>query len=218
MEAWELKAAIEAVLIGVNRPVSVRALAEALDGDERTIEDALRELEADLSAADRGVQVRHRANGIRLEVKPQFADRIGRAIPEWAPKPISSQALETLAIIAMKQPVTIADINAIRGVESVGTLQTLRNRKLVARTAQLGPHREKYWRTTPLFLETFNLASLNDLYQEGRLEEVFPSVYSAKLGEEEEVERADDPAEKPLSPATLEASNAALGGPEEEPF
>lgn len=218
MEAWELKAAIEAVLIGVNRPVSVRALAEALDGDERAIEDALRELEADLSAADRGVQVRHRANGIRLEVKPQFADRIGRAIPEWAPKSISSQALETLAIVAMKQPVTIADINAIRGVESVGTLQTLRNRKLVARTAQLGPHREKYWRTTPLFLETFNLTSLNDLYQEGRLEEVFPSVYSAKLGEEEEVERADDPAEKPLSPATLEATNAALRSPEEEPF
>ena len=82
MEAWELKAAIEAVLIGVNRPVSLRALAEALDCDERTIEDALREFEADLSAADRGVLVRHRANGIRLEVKSQFADRIGRAIPE----------------------------------------------------------------------------------------------------------------------------------------
>ena len=57
MEAWELKAAIEAVLIGVDRPVSVRVLAEALDNDERTIEDALRELEADLSAADRGVQI-----------------------------------------------------------------------------------------------------------------------------------------------------------------
>jgi segregation and condensation protein B len=144
MEAWELKAAIEAVLIGVNRPVSVRALAEALDVDERTIEDALRELEADLSAADRGVQVRHRANGIRFEVKPQFADRIGRAIPEWVPKPISSHALETLAIIAMKQPVTIADINAIREVESAATLQTLRNRKLIARGARLGPRREKH--------------------------------------------------------------------------
>ena len=88
---------------------------------------------------------------------------------------------------------------------------------MIARAARLGPRREKYWRTTPLFLETFNLTSLNDLYQEGRLEEVFPSVYSAKLGEEEEVEQADDPAEKPLSPATLEATNA-LGGPEEEPF
>ena len=65
---------------------------------------------------------------------------------------------------------------------------------------------------------TFNLTNLNNLYQEGRLEEVFPSVYSAKLGEEEEVERADDPDGKPLSPATLEATNAALGGPEEEPF
>ena len=57
------------------------------------------------------------------------------------------------------------------------------------------------------------LTSLNDLYQEGRLEEVFPSMYGAKLGEEEEVEQVDDPAEEPLSPAALE-----LAGPEEELF
>jgi segregation and condensation protein B len=191
MERWELKAAIEAVLMGVNRPVKLAALAEVLECDEQAVEEALLEFESDLLAADRGVQVRHRAQGVRLEVKAQFADRIARAIPEWAPKPISSQALETLAIIAMKQPVTIGDINAIRGVESAGTLQTLRNRKLIARVARLGPRREKYWRTTPLFLETFNLTSVDDLYQEGRMEEVFPSLAKLEDDCEPEAEAGD---------------------------
>jgi chromosome segregation and condensation protein ScpB len=53
----------------------------------------------------------------------------------------------------------------------------LRKRKLIARTARLGPRRELIWRTTQLFLETFQLASLDDLYQDGRIEKVFPSVY-----------------------------------------
>ena len=69
------------------------------------------------------------------------------------------------------------DINAIRGIESAGTIQTLRNRKLIARSARQGSRRERLWRTTPLFLETFGLASLDELYREGRMEEVFASVY-----------------------------------------
>ena len=138
MESWELKASIEAILFAVDRPVKLQTLAQALDTDEQMVEDALREFDADLVAADRGVQVRHRAHGVRLEVKHQFAARIHRVIPEWAPKPITSQALETLAIVAMKQPVTIADVTAIRGVESAGTIQTLHHRKLIARGARLG--------------------------------------------------------------------------------
>jgi segregation and condensation protein B len=105
-------------------------------------------------------------------------------LPERKTKPITSQALETLAIVALKQPVSTGDINAIRGLESAGTVQTLRNRKLIARSARLGPRRERIWRTTPLFLETFGLASLDELYKEGRMEEVFASVYSAEMGAE----------------------------------
>jgi len=178
MESWELKANLEAVLIAVNRPVRADRLAEALDSSDQEIEDALRELEADLSAADRGVQIRHRAQGIRLEVKPQFAAAIGKVVPERAPKPISSQALETLAIIALKQPVSLGSINAIRDVKSEGTVQTLRNRRLIARSVRPGPNREKLWKTTALFLETFGLASLDELYQDGRMEAVFPSMYT----------------------------------------
>ena len=137
-------------------------------------------------AADRGVQLRRRAGSLRLEMKPQFADRIGRLLPERKEKPLSAQALETLAIVALKQPVSLGDINAIRGLESAGTVQTLRHRKLIARRSRRGPRREKLWQTTPLFLDTFGLASLEEIYQAGRMEEVFASVYSVERMEEKE--------------------------------
>jgi segregation and condensation protein B len=203
MEAWELKAGLEVILGSANRELTLSDLARGLGIDELGVEDVLRDLEADLAAADRGWQVRHRAHGIRLESKPQFAALPKAAIPEWAPRPISEQAIEVVAIIAMKQPVSISDINAIRGVESTATLQTLRDRKLVARTSQLGPHREKYWRTTPLFLETFGLSSLDDLYKEGAFEKTFPSMYVGVEAEDDDVDQAEDGESQPF-PATSE--------------
>src|ERR1039457_3997563 len=88
--------------------------------------------------------------------------------------------------------VTTGDINAIRGIESAGTVQRLRNRKLIARTARLGPRREGIWRTTQLFLDTFGLASLDKLYKEGRMEEVFASIYSAEMGTENRAAPSDN--------------------------
>jgi segregation and condensation protein B len=203
MEAWELKAGLEVLLGSANRALTLSDLARGLGIDELAVEDVLRDLEADLAAADRGWQIRHRAHGIRLESKPQFAGLPKAAIPEWAPRPISEQAIEVVAIIAMKQPVSISDINAIRGVESTATLQTLRDRKLVARTAQLGPHREKYWRTTPLFLETFGLSTLDDLYKEGALQRAFPSMYVGVEADDDDGDQAADGESQP-SPASAE--------------
>ena len=181
-EMWKLKPKIEALLIASDRPVTIQTLAQCLSLGEDEVDAALQEFEADLLSADRGIQLRRRPHGVRIETKPQFADLIGRLLPERKAKPITSQALETLAIVALKQPVTTGDINAIRGIESAGTVQTLRNRKLIARSPRLGPRRERIWRTTQLFLDTFGLASLDDLYKEGRMEEVFASVYSGEAG------------------------------------
>jgi segregation and condensation protein B len=143
-------------------------------------------------AADRGIQLRRRPHGVRIETKPQYTGLIGRLLPERREKPMSSQALETLAIIALKQPVSTGEINAIRGIESAGIIQTLRNRKLIARSAHLGPRRERIWRTTPQFLETFGLATLDELFKEGRMEEVFASVYSAEVGGEQRAALPED--------------------------
>ena len=199
MEKWELKAGVIAILGSANRSLTLQDLARGLSSDEPSIEEALQEFESDLMAADQGMQVRRRAGRIRLEAKAQFAGAIKLADPEWTERPLSDQAVETLAIVALKQPVTIGDINAIRGVESAGTLQTLRIRKLIARTAHRGPHREKYWRTTPLFLETFKLNSLDELYQDGALQKLFPSVYSSVMDDDEELEQPDTE-EPPIPP------------------
>jgi len=191
-QAWELKAKVEALLIASDRPVTIKAFAQCLEITEDELEEALREFEADLLAADRGVQLRRRPHGVRIEIKPQYADLIGRLLPERKDKPITSQALETLAIVALKQPVTLADINAIRGIESAGTVQTLHNRKLIARSARLGPRRERIWRTTQFFLDSFGLASLDELYKEGRMEKVFATVYSGETGSDKGSDLSDN--------------------------
>jgi segregation and condensation protein B len=145
-----------------------------------------------------------------LEVKPLFADQVARVIPEWAPKPLTKQALETLVIVALKQPVTIGDINAIRKIESAGTVHTLRNRKLIARAARLGPNREKFWRTTPLFLEMFNLKSLDELRQDGRAEEVFPEIFGTG-----EVIAEDDALDQTEGQQANNSGEEALDGDDE---
>jgi hypothetical protein len=71
--------------------------------------------------------------------------------------------------------------------------QTLRTRKLIARAAQRGPRREKHWRTTPLFLETFKLDSLDDLYKDEALQKLFPSVYSSAIDEDEVQTEVQEP-------------------------
>ncbi|MHB1675745.1 MAG: SMC-Scp complex subunit ScpB [Acidobacteriaceae bacterium] len=126
MKIFEMKPYLEVMLMAADHPVTLEALAQSLEVTEQEIDAALQEFEADLLAADRSVQVRCRGRGVRLEMKPQFADRIGRLLPE----------------------------------------------------------RKKLWRTTQLFLDTFGVASLEELYQAGRMEEVFAPVYSAELGEE----------------------------------
>ena len=163
--------------------MTVWQIANAPFEDEEISEEETRAVAADLMAQDRGVQVKHRRHGIRLEMKPEFADLIGRMIPVKGPKPISNQALETLAIVALKQPVSIGDVNAIRAFESAGTMQILPHRKRIARAAHLGPNREKLWRTTPLLLETFSRASLDELYQEGRKEQIFAPAFGGEFGD-----------------------------------
>jgi len=191
METFELKAKIEALLVASTRPLKISTMAQCVGASELEVEDALLEFESDLMGADRGVQVYRRASGIRLEIKPQFVDLLGLLFPERKAKPLSAQAHEVLGILALKPDVSIGFINNTRGVESSGTIRTLSSRGLIARIARRGPNREKLWRVTPLFLETFNLLSTDELREPGRLEEVLPSIYSAELGEDEAVRESE---------------------------
>jgi chromosome segregation and condensation protein ScpB len=103
-----------------------------------------------------------------------------------------------LAFIALKQPVSTSDISASREVDSAATVQTLRERRLIE-GGGVGPQREKLWRTTKLFLETFNLASLDDLYKEARFQEIF--VYGSAADEVGDEAPGEVEASGPLSVA-----------------
>jgi segregation and condensation protein B len=179
-----MKASVGAILTAADKPVTLAAMAKGMCVTEVEVEDALQEFEADLMAADQGVQVRHRAGAVRLEVKPQYIDMVGRVLQQWTPKELTAAASLTLALIAFQQPVTIGELNAQRGKDCTATIQTLRNRKLVARTAELGPRRQKRWRTTPHFLEVFGLSSIEEFYKEGTKERLLPGLFSGDPEEE----------------------------------
>lgn len=84
---------------------------------------------------------------------------------------------------ALTQPIATASIGAIRWVECAPTVESLRNRGLIARSSHLGTHREKLRRTTQRFLDEFGLVSIDEFYKDGRMEEVFATVYSGEMSE-----------------------------------
>jgi segregation and condensation protein B len=115
----------------------------------------------------------------RLETKPTYADFVTSIRSERGERPLTQQSLETLAVVALRQPVTTDDVTAIRGVDSTATIETLRQRKFIAKVAQ---QRGKaiHWRTTQTFLDLFGLRNMDDLYRDYRdskIERIFGPVY-----------------------------------------
>jgi segregation and condensation protein B len=178
----EIKGRLEALLFVATKTVTTRALARGLDLPESQAEDLLRELAHDLEAPNRGVRLRNVAGRWRLETKPEHASAIAACDPHLVARPLTAQALETLAIVALRQPVSSAEVDAIRGVNSQGTLETLKDRGLIAHAGQSSARRKTiHWRTTREFLDQFGLESLDEIFTAGRLERVFGPTYG-KLG------------------------------------
>ena len=145
------------------------ALKRAARNEERAIRDYLRkaldELMAELETGDRGVEIREIAGGYRMATKPEYHDAIRSFVKSLKPPmKLSLQALETLAVVAYKQPVTGPEISEIRGVESAGVLGSLLSRKLITtagRKQVIG--RPILYKTTKEFLLRFGLKDLNEL-------------------------------------------------------
>lgn len=168
-----LRAAAEAVLIVADEPVTVAALAEALGLGERAAEELLGSLEAEYAAGDigqddsgagrtRGFVLRRAAGGWRFASAPEFSDLVERFVVGGAKTRLSQAALETLAVIAYRQPVTRGRVGAIRGVNVDGVVRTLRARGLVEEAGS-EPGGAILYRTTAEFLEYLGLDSLEDL-------------------------------------------------------
>jgi segregation and condensation protein B len=165
LEGRELAAVLEALLFVSPEPVPVSRLATAVGTVSKAeVEQALRRLEQDLAQEGRGIQLVKLAGGYRLVTKAEYAPWLKRLDKAKAAQKLSRSALESLAIIAYKQPLVRAEIEEIRGVETSGVLRTLLERKLVRIVGRKEvPGRPIMYGTTKFFLEHFGLQDLAQL-------------------------------------------------------
>jgi segregation and condensation protein B len=156
-------AALECLLFVSGDPVPLAELARALQADEIIVEGALRDLQITLTERGSGLQLLRIANGWQLATRPEYAEVVGRMLARGSNK-LSRAAMETLAIIAYRQPITGPEIEAVRGVSASGVLKTLLERRLIqeiGRKETLG--RPILYATTPDFLHYFGIADLSQL-------------------------------------------------------
>jgi segregation and condensation protein B len=156
---------VEAVLFASDAPLTAEELARADESlDEDQVEDALRQLRAEYAEAERSFDLVELAEGYQILTRPEFAPYLERFDNVPRPARLSGPALETLSIIAYRQPIGRLEVEYVRGVSSVGVIKTLHDRQLidvVARGEGLG--RPLLYGTTSFFLEHFGFRSLEDL-------------------------------------------------------
>ncbi len=161
----EVKRIVEALLFAVQEPISVRKISEIIEGAEaKEIREVIQQLREEYDAHDRVFQVEEIANGFQLLSRPEYHEWISKIRKKSGENKLSQQALETLSIIAYKQPIIRAEIEAIRGVQSGQMIRTLIEKGLVKITGRdevLG--RPLLYGTTTKFLDHFGLKSIKDL-------------------------------------------------------
>jgi segregation and condensation protein B len=156
--------ALEALLFVSDEPLAPVVLAQALEVDRREAEDLCEELARSFQERGAGITLRNVGGGWRLSSAPETAEVVERYVLASRHTRLTKAALETLSIVAYKQPVTRHQISGIRGVNSDGVLRALEDRGLVAEVGrEETPGRPILYGTTPEFLERLGLASLSDL-------------------------------------------------------
>jgi len=164
MEPEEVKSVLESLLFVADGPLTVQRFAEVMDGvDKETIHGLLQELQSDLEAPSRGLQLVEVAGGYQLRTAKVNADWVKKFLG-GRPARMGRATLETLAIIAYRQPITKAEIESIRGVDVDGVIGTLLERNLIRAVARKDvPGRPFLYGTTAEFLQLFNLKDLTEL-------------------------------------------------------
>ena len=164
MPPLHLRSAVEALLFSSDQPLSLALLADALDSPAPAVSEALTALGAEYRSREAGVELREVAGGWMVTSTSEQHEWVARMLRGKRKMRLSRAALETLAIIAYKQPVTKSEVEAIRGVDSSGTLATLLERSLVTikgRSTVVG--RPLLYGSTPEFLNYFGLKDLAEL-------------------------------------------------------
>lgn len=162
--AEEIVRAIEAIVLVADQPVSPEVLGQLVEQSLEQVEELCSELALSYEAEDRGFQLQRVAGGYRFVTHPDMAPYVERFVVEGQSSRLSAAALETLAIVAYKQPVSRAQVSAIRGVDADGVLRTLVQRGFVEEVARdPGPGQAVLYGTTTMFLERLGLDRVGDL-------------------------------------------------------
>ena len=174
MEYEQLQRAIEAILFAAGERIEISRLAAVLETDPKDVEKATDALADELSFARRGIRILKLEKGYQMVSSGEMADYITAALETRKPPKLSSSQLEALTIVAYYQPATKAMVEQIRGVDSSYSIGALLNKKLIEDAGRLNvPGRPILYRTTPNFLRTFGLSSLDEL----------PEIEKVDLGE-----------------------------------
>ena len=218
----ERKAALEAIIYAADEPATIDQLAAALGDEKLAVQSSLDELVASYAADDHGIEIREVAGGFKLYTKPQQHDAVRRFIKSLRPPlRLTMPALETLAVISYKQPVTGPEIGEIRGVNTSGVLKTLLDKRLITtagRKEVIG--RPILYRTSKEFLMRFGLSDLGELPSlkefEALAREALGSDEGVVIPDELPTDVHDEVLDAPENVAAGSASKSALG--REDPF
>ncbi|WP_353508947.1 SMC-Scp complex subunit ScpB [Intrasporangium sp.] len=157
------RSALEAVLMVVDEPVSEVALASALELPVDDVRAHLHDLEEGYAAEFRGFTLRNVAGGWRMYSRADYATVVEKFVLDGQQARLTQASLETLAVIAYRQPVSRARVSAVRGVNVDGVVRTLMSRGLIEEVEEVGESGAILYRTTPFFLQRMGLSSLDEL-------------------------------------------------------
>jgi segregation and condensation protein B len=202
-EDAKLKAVMEALVYVAEDPITVAQVAASLEQPVERIRGLLEQMVAEYDKPEHGIQIREVAGGYRMATKPEHHDAVRAFVKSLKPPlKLSLPALETLAVIAYKQPVTAPEIKEIRGVQGTGVLSTLLDRKLIAEAGRKNViGKPILYKTTKEFLIQFGLKDLAELPTLKEFEEIRRMAFADSEPAEQAQAEAAAPVEAVEQPA-----------------
>lgn len=166
MSKREIKAIIESLLYIWGEPLSLKDLSDVLELEKNDVKEMIKEMISDFNYNRRGLQIIRINDSYQLTTRPEHYDMISKLCTPRSDKSLSNAALETLSIIAYKQPITRMEVEAIRGVKCNKSISSLLQRELVKEVGRLEKTgKPKLYGTTETFLQHFGLTTLEQLPQ-----------------------------------------------------
>ncbi|MBC9957758.1 SMC-Scp complex subunit ScpB [Yimella sp. cx-51] len=157
------RSTIEAILMVVDQPLTVLDLADALELEEAEVREHLEALESEYASQHRGFALREINGGWRVYSRPAYAPAVEKFLMGGQQAKLTQASLETLAVIAYRQPISRSRVSAVRGVNVDGVIRTLTTRGLIAEMGTDGEGGAMLYGTTPFFLQRMGLSSLDEL-------------------------------------------------------